>query len=272
MTFAMAISLAVAVSCGSQDTRKVGIVAHRGFWNCEQAGMAQNSIASLKAAQDCGFWGSEFDVQLTQDGVPIVNHDNTINGLLVRNTPLAILKEQTLPNGEHPSTLDEYLEQGAKCAGTVLVCELKPQRDTLRDDILWNESVASLKAHGLYDPERVIFISFDRYLCDKIAREAPQFTNQYLHKDATPEDLHESGINGIDFRDKQLLEDTTITRRAHDLGMSVNVWTVDADSTMRVMIGQGVDFLTTNEPLLARELLGEQELRSSSCSGTTARN
>ena len=31
---------------------KTAIVAHRGYWNCEAAGFAENSIASLKAAQD----------------------------------------------------------------------------------------------------------------------------------------------------------------------------------------------------------------------------
>ena len=31
-----------------------GIVAHRGFWNCEEAGYAKNSIASLRCAQEAG--------------------------------------------------------------------------------------------------------------------------------------------------------------------------------------------------------------------------
>ena len=257
----VAAFLTIVVSCGSGEPAKTGIVAHRGFWNCEQAGLAQNSIASLRAAQENGFWGSEFDVQLTLDEVPIVNHNNDINGLVIRDNTLATLKEQTLPNGEHPSTLDEYLEQGAQCATTMLVLELKPQRDTVRNDILWEKTVESLKAHGLFDPARVIFISFDLYLSSRIAAEAPEFVNQYLHKDMTPEALHALGINGIDFRDIQFLADTTIAGRAHDLGMSVNVWTVDDDSTMVTMFGQGVDFLTTNEPLLARELLGDGELR-----------
>lgn len=48
---------------------QVAIVAHRGYWNCEAAGFARNSLASLKAAQDAGFWGSEFDVNMTNDSV-----------------------------------------------------------------------------------------------------------------------------------------------------------------------------------------------------------
>ena len=63
---------------------KVAIVAHRGFWKSEQGGMSENSIASLKAAQDAGLWGSECDIHLTADDVIIVNHNNDIEGKLIR--------------------------------------------------------------------------------------------------------------------------------------------------------------------------------------------
>ena len=31
---------------------KMGIIAHRGFWNCEEAGYARNSVAALRCAQE----------------------------------------------------------------------------------------------------------------------------------------------------------------------------------------------------------------------------
>jgi len=258
VSIALSVVSLVAISCGRQE-HKIGIVAHRGYWDCEEAGYSQNSIASLRLAQEYGFWGSEFDVQLTLDEVPIVNHNNDICGLLIKDNTLDTLKQLILPNGEHPSTLDEYLEQGAKCASTMLVFELKSQKDTLRNNILWEKSVNSLKAHGLYDPSRVIFITFDPYLCDKIAVEAPEFTNQYLAKDRSVEDLVSKGINGIDFIYKQFRADSTIYPRARANGMSVNVWTVDNDSTMVEFFDLGVDYLTTNKPLLARTILGSRE-------------
>ena len=58
---------------------KTAVVAHRGFWKCEAAGFSENSIASLKAAQDNGCWGSECDVHITADDIVIVNHNNDIN-------------------------------------------------------------------------------------------------------------------------------------------------------------------------------------------------
>ena len=46
------------VTVEQKPVKGVGIVAHRGYWNCEAGGFARNSIAALKAAQDAGFWGS----------------------------------------------------------------------------------------------------------------------------------------------------------------------------------------------------------------------
>lgn len=92
---------------------------------------------------------------------------------------------------------------------------------------------------------------------------APEFTNQYLRGDIAPAELHKLGINGIDYHYKAFYEHPEWVKEAHDLGMSVNVWTVNHESDMKAMIGLGVDCITTNEPLLLRSLLGTEELRQS---------
>ena len=43
--------------------------------------------------------------------------------------------------------------------------------------------------------------------------------------------------------------------RAHVLGMAVNAWTVDSKSEMEYLRDLGVDVITTNRPLLLRDLL-----------------
>ena len=47
-------------------------------------------------------------------------------------------------------------------------------------------------------------------------------------------------------------------KEAHDLGMSVNVWTVDNPEDIRAMRDLGVDQITTDKPALAREILWER--------------
>ena len=41
--------------------------------------------------------------------------------------------------------------------------------------------------------------------------------------------------------------------------MSVNVWTVNDREKIKKMADLGVDCITTNEPLLVREILGSKE-------------
>lgn len=240
---------------------KTAIVAHRGFWNCEAAGFSENSIASLKAAQDNGFWGSECDVHITTDDVVLVFHDNRINGERIDTCASAHFADYRLPNGETIPTLDEYLTQTEKCDKTVLVLELKEEITMEREDVLIDKCIEALEAHNLLDPKRVIFISFSKYMCNRIAAEFPEFINQYLEGDFSPEELAADGINGFDYNSKAFKKDSTIVASAHALGMSTNVWTINTAEEMQKYIDMGIDAITTNEPLVLRGILGEKEFK-----------
>lgn len=238
---------------------KVAIAAHRGFWKNEEAKDSQNSIASIRLAQENGFWGTEFDIHLTLDGEIIVNHDNSISGLDITANKYKDLCNHLLPNGEKRPTLDEYLVQGAKYPKTVLIVELKSQGSDALDEALVQKTLKTLKKHKLYDPSKVAFISFSYYTCKRVAELAPEFVNQYLNGDKTPAELAADGINGIDYNYGALYAHPEWIKEAHDLGMSVNVWTIDKKKDMKHFIELGVDAITTNEPLLLRSILNEKE-------------
>ena len=42
---------------------------------------------------------------------------------------------------------------------------------------------------------------------------------------------------------------------AHDLGMTINAWTVNEKADMQWLIDQKADFITTNEPEILIEIL-----------------
>ena len=251
---AIAAIAAVAASC----SHKVAITAHRGYWNCEEAGFAENSIKSLELAQKYGLWGSEFDVHITSDLVLVVHHDAAIQGKKIWTHNYSDFKDYRLKNGEKMPTLDEYLTQGEK-GGTVLVFELKPQIDKAHEDYMVDKSIEALKAHNLFDPKKVIFISFSRNICERVAALCPGFTNQYLEKDLTPDEVIAKGINGIDYHYSAFNEHPEWIEQAHKNKMSVNVWTVNKREDIKKMADLGVDCITTNEPLLVREILGGKE-------------
>ena len=246
------VLLALTLACSSA-LAQTQIVAHRGMWK----GNAQNSIASLKAAQDFGCWGSEFDVHLTADDVVVVNHDATIGGTNIQTSSSKEVCKHTLKNGEHVSTLDQYLTQGALDKDCILVMEIKPHYNQEREDKALAKCLEGLEKHDLMNPARVVFISFSYHICKELARMLPDFTVQYLEGDKTPTEVYADGINGIDYHYSHFKKHPEWVKEAHDLGMSVNAWTVDKADDLRQMRDLGVDQITTNDPILTQEILRE---------------
>ena len=244
--------------------KQTGIVAHRGFWNCEEAGYAKNSVAALRCAQEAGFWGSEFDVNMTSDGVLIVYHDSDVEGKKIEKHPYAEFKDFKIKNGEVIPTIDQYLEQGKKYPETMLVYELKPHSCDQVEDRFVEITIEKLKEHGLLDPERVMFISFSLHICEVLAEKLPEFTVQFLGSSKSPVELAERGINGVDYNHAVYSLHKKWYSQARANKMSVNAWTVNNEKDMKKMFRMGVDQLTTDHPLTAREILkdiGYAELR-----------
>lgn len=255
----IAFCTSAALNANAQGNIRIG--AHRGFWTCDEAGRTENSVASLKAAQDHDIWGSEFDIHITSDDRIVVHHDASIEGQDIQKSKYKNFKKFRLKNGEPMPTLDQYLKQAKKCPATVMVLEFKSQYSAERENRLVDLTFKKLKKHGLYDPSKVMFISFSMNICEKVAAEAPEFTNQYLSGGISPTELHKKGINGLDYHYNEFYSHPEWVKEAHELGMSVNAWTVDSEKDMKSMIDLGVDCITTNYPLAVRALLGDKELR-----------
>lgn len=239
---------------GNSGNKKTEIVAHRGFWNCDKAGYSKNSIAALKCAQEAGFWGSELDVNMTSDGVILVYHDSSIDGKRIDGHPYSEFKDIKLANGESIPTIDEYLAQVKKGPQIVMVYEIKSHSTPEKEDKIVELTVKKLKEYGLFSPKKVIFISFSKHVCEKIAKEMPDFTNQYLGGDISPDELAKDGINGIDYHFNVFYKNPDWLDQARKNGMSVNCWTVDDAKDMQKMFDLGVDYLTTDNPVEARSL------------------
>lgn len=238
-----------------QPAQEVGIVAHRGFWNCDEAGYAKNSIAALRCAQENGFWGSEFDVNMTKDSVLIIFHDNEIEGKKIEKHPYETFKYFRLENGEPIPTIDQYLEQGKKYPQTMLVYELKKHSCDEVEDAFVDLTIRKLEEHKLLDPKKVMFISFSFHMCERLAEKLPGFTVQYLEGNKSPDKVKKAGISGIDYNYNVLTAKAKWVAKAKKEGMSVNTWTINRTTLMNRMVNMSVDYLTTDNPLDAREVL-----------------
>ena len=229
------------------------IIAHRGFWDCE--GSAQNSVFALAKAQQLGIYGSEFDVYLTQDGTLVVNHDNTLNGLLIEDTPYKKLKNIKLSNGEKLPTLDKYLKQGKKDENTRLILEIKPHSTKEKEDAAVAKILQMVKRFGL--EKQVEYISFSLNICKTLRASDSQAIIAYLNGDLPPAELKALSLNGLDYNVSVLQKNREWVSEAKNLGLTVNVWTVNSEDQMHEMILLGVDYITTDKPLLLREIIGK---------------
>ena len=238
------------------------VVAHRGYWKAE--GAAQNSIASLLAAGRIGAYGSEFDVNLTADGILVVNHDFTYHGYKIYDTPFEVLHNDTLrlSNGELIPTLDEYLEASLQYPEMKLVFELKSEGDPAYEALAVPGSVEAIKKYGVED--RVEFISFSLSACVEFAKLMPKCRVEYLgEEELAPAELKKMGISGIDYYYPVFDKHPEWIQEAHELGMIVNAWTVNQEEDIVRMLQLGVDHITTNEPELAQQLIAAFELEKS---------
>ena len=227
------------------------VIAHRGYWDCE--GSAQNSIASLQKAQELKIYGSEFDVWMTSDGVLVVNHDATVEGLKIEDTPFAQLKDIRLKNGEKLPTLETYLQQGKKDRKTKLILELKAHSSKEKEDRAVAAVVEMVEKAGV--KKQTEYISFSLNICKELARLSPKAEVAYLNGDLAPQELKALKINGIDYHLNVLKKNKHWIDEAHKLKMKVNAWTVNKEEDLREMIAAGVDFITTDQPVFTRELI-----------------
>ena len=131
------LTLLVATMIGisaSAQYKAPKIIAHRGFHASE--GAARNSLNALKAAQEAKIWGSECDIQLTKDGIPVVCHnftiDETSNGVgAIKDMTLEELREFDFGKYKGPEfegtkipTLDEFLSLSEEMGDKMKVLDI----------------------------------------------------------------------------------------------------------------------------------------------------
>lgn len=242
---------ATAIGAFAQGPVTTKVIAHRGYWNT--AGAAENSIRSLVKADSIGCYGSEFDVWMTKDGVLVVNHDPTINGVMIQDSPASEVLKQKLENGENVPTLEQYLQVGAKLKPR-LVLELKSHDSRKQEKEAAKKVVEMVEKMGLQD--RMDYIVFSKPAFTDLIKMAPKGTPvYYLNGDFIPQQVKFMKGKGIDYAFKVMQKHPEWVKKCHDLGLEVNVWTVNAPEDIQWCIDNGVDYITTNEPELVQKML-----------------
>jgi glycerophosphoryl diester phosphodiesterase len=204
--------------------------AHRGAAQLEVA----NTVAAFAEARRLGADGVELDVHLSADGALVVHHDPAIDGV----GEIAATGVSQLP--DWVPLLADVLDA---CEGMVVNVELKA------DHPVGLAAAAAAALDELGWTERVVVSSFDPTLLDDVAATDPRLARGQLvawTADATAA-LDAAAVAGHAAIHPFVPQvDAALVARAHDRGLAVNVWTVNAPKDLRAMVALGVDAVITD--------------------------
>ncbi len=238
------------------DFASNGVIAHRGAWKNQS--LPQNSIASLQNSIKIGAAGSEFDVQMTTDGVLVVNHDPVYEGMEIEKTTYSDLKKILLKNGEVLPTLENYIKTGMTQEKTGLILELKNSVISKERSLLLTKEVVE-KVRRMNAQKWIIYISFNYDILKEIIQLDRSAKTMYLGSDKTLAQIKSDGISGIDYHLNAYKKDDQLISNAHETGLLTNVWTVNDSLMMDYFLARNIDFITTDEPELLLKKISEKK-------------
>ena len=222
------------------------IFAHRGLHVTER----ENTIAAFRAAADLGVQGVELDVRECADQALVVCHDAVVGGVVIGRSA----------RGDLPGfvpTLDDAL---AACSGLSVNVEIKNLRHP--SEPTYDESadvarrvVSAIRELGRQDS--VVVSGFDLATCD-VARACDDSLRVALLADWERDSLPQLDVaKGHGF---QALNphwsrvNASVVERAWELGLELNVWTVNDPENIIAMLRLGVTSLITDDPATALSL------------------
>ena len=231
----------------TSSAQQTKIIAHRGAW--KEFNLPENSIASLEKAIELKCEGAEFDVRRTLDGVLVVNHDPVYYGDTIQTNTYAFLNRNKLSNGESLPTLEEYFLKGTQDKHkTLLICEIKAAiKDKEQDYLATIETLALAKK--LKIEKRIVYISFSKDILSWIKEKQPTATVLYLESDLSIDAVVQSKFDGINLHYTSFKNNSQLSATAKNAGLKIGSWTVNELSDLAILQAQGVEWITTNQPL-----------------------
>lgn len=234
----------------------MNIIAHRGASHYAP----ENTLAAFEKALEQKADGIELDVRLSKDGVPVINHDATINRT---SNGKGFIHSQTLDQlksydfGSHFSrkfrhekiaTLEEVLEL-VQDTDITLHIELK-NGPLIPDDLEANTLELIYKYHM---ENKVIYSSFDHHSLQRLHKLDPRAKISLL--------FHINLLNFFDYVDHTGLPvyglhpnhfyvTEEMIAGAKERNMQLNVYTVNNKKMAKHYQQLGIDGLITNDPLI----------------------
>lgn len=236
----------------------VEVTAHRGY----SAAYPENTIPAFKGAIQVGADWAELDVQQTADGEVIVMHDSNLKrttGLDKEVWQVTWDEIKDLDNGSwfdkkyqtvRIPTLEEVLKV---CRGKIhLNIEIKPSG---HDKDLEEQVAKLLKKYHMRDTCVVSSLKYDSLR--KIKQADDSIETAYITS------VSYGNFTDLEYADGYSVESTLLSKsfvnKAQKAGKQIYVWTVNSEERLEKVVGMGIDNVITDDPVMAKELIYEQE-------------
>jgi glycerophosphoryl diester phosphodiesterase len=257
----------VAGSAGAQDRPATLLAAHRGgalLW-------PENSLLAFRNAVALGADFIEFDVHLSKDGEVVVVHDPTLDRTTsgsgpVKDRTVAELKAVRLKDRtgavteETVPTLDEVAAVAAKGKRRMLL-EIKVDASRARYPGIEEKVLAILDRHGMAGS--TVVMAFDAPTWRRVLELRPDaatcaiYSARMLGRTSLAEELQTLRSAGVRFIGlEHTVVDAAAVTQARAAGIGLGAWTVNDAASMKRVIAAGAAILITDQPDLAKTLLG----------------
>lgn len=226
------------------------VLGHRGARHAHP----ENTLRAFQAALNEGAVGTEFDVQLSSDDVPIVFHDFDLRRMTggrdvrrVHSLSARELSAVTLDGNERIPELRAVLEW-AVASGALLNIELKSQRP-LFDPVA--DVVSTLLKEYPTAPEFALVSSFHPTLVRRFGRRNPQVVTALLVDEPHPCLVSRAWLTACHARAVHpkanlLLQRPELVDRVE--GTLINTWTVNDEAHAVALAKTAVTGIITDRP------------------------
>ncbi len=240
-----AFALLFAVALPAQTN----VMSHRGFYT--RPGVDENTLESLRGAQELGVDAVELDAHLTADDSLVIMHGPAIPGTAypdIQKLDFATVRSCVLPNGGRIPTLREYLSQAKKTAALKLFLELKAHPTPERETGLAEKVVALCDEMNVYD--QMCFISFSGHLCDEVLRLHPgaEVIPISSKRQYSVRELQDKGYAGVSYHWKVVFDAPWLLDDAHRAGLQTVLWPVNGYETADFAMRHSVTYVSTDRP------------------------
>lgn len=228
------------------------VASHRGYYSAPE-----NSISGIRTAIEKGIDAVEIDVQMTLDGILVLNHDDTLKRVAginkkVSDMTYAEIKEvsigaKTTYQDEKIPSLEEALEE---IRGKIkVIIDIK----TSETDKRVAQSLANLiEAKSLLDD--VYVQSFSQDILDEVRLINPDIKiGRILF--AAIGNLEQLDVDFYTIH--QFMLSYSFVRNAHRIDREVWVWTVNQDNNIREVLKYRVNGIISRYPERVKEIMSQ---------------